>query len=111
MRMLRSKREFGLTRRRELSDPEPIFVAEDDRPASFTADASYSRKRTSTSVSGPNVHLNSAGPITFKRHGCCYKKETITMITPADVEKESAGGGKIGDGGAQVGTSLAFLLT
>jgi hypothetical protein len=94
MRMLRSKREFGLTYRRD--SPADILVSEDPSsafpPASLPTRDSFkvppppspsSRKRTNTSVSGTmdSLRLNdAANPITFKRHSCCYKK---------DIEKET----------------------
>jgi hypothetical protein len=90
MRMLRSKREFGLRKRHDTSDPEPVLVREDQPAPLPPTDPSFSRKRTSTSVTGPDVQLNAIDPITFKRHACCYKKE-ISTLAP-EQEKEPEGG-------------------
>lgn len=79
MRKLRSRREFGSTKGKnytlygiEIENSEALPLPKND---SFKI--AVSRKRTSTAVSTPDVHLNihNQTPITFRRHSSCFKKE------------------------------------
>jgi hypothetical protein len=99
MRMLRSKREFGMTPRRGSPTMEMIHVSEDGTPAprsplptrdSFKATSP--RKRTNTSVSNSMdiSRVNDAvTPITFKRHSCCYKKEVVSREETSAADKDT----------------------
>ena len=90
MRMLRSKREYGITSPQGL--PTDLLLTSEQNSSSLPMKDFTERKRAHSSViTSMDHHLpDVTNPITFKRHSCCYAKELTKETREKDNLRKAA---------------------